>query len=124
MANVTYQHRKENHECVACGTKLDEEYRYYTCAECLAKSRALDHRMNQMVLKNGLCNKCYHNKALPGRTRCAECIAKASDKRKQRYNNLKAQGICVSCGRNPRLETRVLCGDCFFKIPKSKGDNK
>ena len=73
--------------------------------------RANERERYRWLKSHGMCVRCAHEKAVPGKVCCPECGERArerqrlyhDDERKQyeknRYYLRKAEGVCVVCGR-------------------------
>lgn len=91
----------------------------------------------KMYREHGICIKCGHNSARPGRFDCFDCADKkaeyahiyykANKERlgeyrkewsKTRYKKRKANGLCVRCGKRPPDEGKVSCRSCLAKDRK------
>ena len=79
--------------------------------------------------ERGLCVKCGHNYAEPGRIYCKVCGEKSrvaarkydhATRSKQRRERLRAEGKCYSCGQRKAVPGRVLCAECARKNSESQ----
>lgn len=92
----------------------------------------------KMYREHGICIKCGHNSARPGRLYCFDCADKRADLNRIYYNENKEQikeykkdwykkraeyrranGLCIACGKRPPDEGRVRCGRCLAKDRKT-----
>lgn len=88
----------------------------------------------KMYREHGICIKCGHNSARPGRLYCFDCADKAAEYNRAYYNDnkeqikeykkeyyrtnreyRKANGLCIACGKRPPDEGRVRCGRCLAR---------
>lgn len=124
IGNRTYDERKVNGKCTACG-KFKAVEGKTKCIECLRRQLDCQAELNRKLRElkdSGICIKCKKNKAIEGKHICDRCRIKSEPyhnrykkQRQIKYNLRKEQKLCTRCGEVLARDGKTTCQECENK---------